>query len=310
MASEPSIEDLDGAFERLFENGAPRDLPTDLGEFLNSSFDSKTVDELLISSVEGKQSLASIFQSNTYHGRPRNKFSSQELKSSFELFPSFGSGSNVPGVLSSAPSLIDSSSSSSLAPQVPSSKELQVITLSMSHFITLNDTVLFPFYLKLSTLKWLDWPYNNGNPFSVKITTDNCAELGVPTYFDIIKKPMDLSRIYDRIDKAKRGQKPYERAEDFLQDCYLICQNAKLFNFPVSTSSKSPTITQLPNNEYLFPDPMMFDQALLKKYPVYKMAFEFEAIIKEFEPNLLSSWNEAMKNMKLAYYMELKQQMK
>ncbi|KAJ2513750.1 hypothetical protein GGH20_005104, partial [Coemansia sp. RSA 1937] len=53
--------------------------------------------------------------------------------------------------------------------------------------------------------------------------------LGVPTYFDIVKNPMDLSTIQKRL--AKRA---YKCVADFVADIQLIIDDCFLFNLPGS----------------------------------------------------------------------------
>ena len=47
----------------------------------------------------------------------------------------------------------------------------------------------------------------------------------VPDYYDIIKKPMDLSTMMSNIDLHK-----YNTASAFLDDIFLICSNALEYN--------------------------------------------------------------------------------
>ncbi|KAJ1950970.1 hypothetical protein EC988_004193 [Linderina pennispora] len=49
----------------------------------------------------------------------------------------------------------------------------------------------------------------------------------VPTYFDIIKKPMDLGTIRKKLDRQK-----YRTAEEFRDDVQLVLHNCFLFNVP------------------------------------------------------------------------------
>ncbi|KAI8323666.1 Bromodomain-containing protein [Martensiomyces pterosporus] len=51
--------------------------------------------------------------------------------------------------------------------------------------------------------------------------------LGVPTYFDIVKNPMDLSTIQKRL-----GKKTYKTVADFICDIRLIIDDCFLFNLP------------------------------------------------------------------------------
>jgi hypothetical protein len=46
---------------------------------------------------------------------------------------------------------------------------------------------------KLKNKKSKTW--KNQNPLDMEITPENCAELGIPNYFDVIKRPMTLVTI-------------------------------------------------------------------------------------------------------------------
>ncbi|KAJ2715393.1 hypothetical protein H4R19_001228, partial [Coemansia spiralis] len=70
-----------------------------------------------------------------------------------------------------------------------------------------------------------------------RLKRDDCAwpflqpvdpvALGVPTYFDIVKNPMDLSTI-----QKKLGKKAYPAVADFVADIQLIVDDCFLFNAP------------------------------------------------------------------------------
>mmetsp|Transcript_21885 Transcript_21885/g.70458 ORF Transcript_21885/g.70458 Transcript_21885/m.70458 type:complete len:1167 (-) Transcript_21885:418-3918(-) len=51
------------------------------------------------------------------------------------------------------------------------------------------------------------------------------VKLGVPTYFDVVRRPMDLATIRRRLDRFE-----YERFADVVEDCKLMFDNAILFN--------------------------------------------------------------------------------
>ncbi|KAJ1851286.1 hypothetical protein LPJ73_003083, partial [Coemansia sp. RSA 2703] len=51
--------------------------------------------------------------------------------------------------------------------------------------------------------------------------------LGIPTYFDIVRNPMDLSTV-----QKKLAKKSYFSAADFVADLLLIFDNCFLFNPP------------------------------------------------------------------------------
>ncbi|KAJ2156501.1 hypothetical protein GGF46_005146 [Coemansia sp. RSA 552] len=62
------------------------------------------------------------------------------------------------------------------------------------------------------------WPF---------LTPVDPVALGVPTYFDIVKNPMDLSTVLKKLAK-----KAYPYAADFVADLQLIVDDCFLFNFP------------------------------------------------------------------------------
>ncbi|CAI6265351.1 unnamed protein product [Periconia digitata] len=59
------------------------------------------------------------------------------------------------------------------------------------------------------------------------------AALNIPTYYDIVKKPMDLTKIENKLKEAK-----YPKVVDFMEDLDQIITNSELFN------SSSHPITQ------------------------------------------------------------------
>eukprot|EP00941_MAST-03F_sp_MAST-3F-sp1_P001145 g1145.t1 len=81
----------------------------------------------------------------------------------------------------------------------------------------------------LSTLKAMVGPSwaNQSNPFCVKVTPQNCAELGVPDYFKECPKAMDLTTMTELLQSGH-----YDTAEKFESDLNLIVRNAYKFNRP------------------------------------------------------------------------------
>ena len=51
--------------------------------------------------------------------------------------------------------------------------------------------------------------------------------LGIPTYFDIIKDPMDLGTINSKLERGR-----YASPEEFEADVRLVLHNCFLFNHP------------------------------------------------------------------------------
>eukprot|EP00957_Ditylum_brightwellii_P070714 5374707-Ditylum_brightwellii.AAC.1 len=63
------------------------------------------------------------------------------------------------------------------------------------------------------------------NPFRIVIDKSNCAGMGVPDYCDVIKKPMNLTYIQEKVDAKK-----YETLQEFFGDVELTVSNALLYN--------------------------------------------------------------------------------
>lgn len=73
----------------------------------------------------------------------------------------------------------------------------------------------------------MDFPLLGGiNPFRMVIDKDNCAAMGVPTYCDIIEKPMNLTYV-----QTKVNNRSYETLQEFLEEIDLIAKNAIKFNY-------------------------------------------------------------------------------
>jgi len=81
---------------------------------------------------------------------------------------------------------------------------------------------LMPFFQKLWDMEFANLA--NTNPFRLAIEKSNCVQMGAPDYFDIIKKPMNLTWIQQRL---KRGQ--YE-LKGFFDDVELMLQNCLDYN--------------------------------------------------------------------------------
>ena len=70
--------------------------------------------------------------------------------------------------------------------------------------------------------KLMDHPRNRRGMFNVPVDP---VALGIPTYTLVIKNPMDLGQIKERIDQAE-----YTSAQDFAADVRLVFENAMKFN--------------------------------------------------------------------------------
>ena len=65
----------------------------------------------------------------------------------------------------------------------------------------------------------------NINPFRMVIDASTCADMGVPDYCSVIKRPMNLTFV-----QTKVNNKSYETLQEFLEDVDLIAKNALQYN--------------------------------------------------------------------------------
>jgi len=63
------------------------------------------------------------------------------------------------------------------------------------------------------------------NPFRIVYNASNCAAMGVPDYTEIVKQPMNLTYIREKVQKKK-----YETLQAFFADVDLMISNALLYN--------------------------------------------------------------------------------
>jgi hypothetical protein len=75
-------------------------------------------------------------------------------------------------------------------------------------------------------LWFMEFPnIGNTNPFRIVIDKTNCAAMGVADYCDIVKEPMNLTWIQQKLKNAE-----YETVPAFFHDVELVIQNALLYN--------------------------------------------------------------------------------
>mmetsp|Transcript_8466 Transcript_8466/g.15963 ORF Transcript_8466/g.15963 Transcript_8466/m.15963 type:complete len:406 (-) Transcript_8466:106-1323(-) len=67
--------------------------------------------------------------------------------------------------------------------------------------------------------------FDGTNPFRLVITKENCDFMGAPGYCDVVKKPMNLTWVREKVTNFK-----YETLQEFFQDIELIVSNALLYN--------------------------------------------------------------------------------
>ncbi len=66
------------------------------------------------------------------------------------------------------------------------------------------------------------WKEPEAAPFHYPVNPD---ELGLPDYFNVVKRPMDLSTIRARLDEGQ-----YANPQEFVDDMWLMFNNAWLYN--------------------------------------------------------------------------------
>ena len=168
----------------------------------------------------------------------------------------------------------------------------------------MNEQVLRPAWQRLRGLKWADWAFNEGNPFVVKITKNNATQLGVPTYFTVISKPMDLTRMDEKLKRKLSDKSIFEGAppacytsvEDFINDAQQIVLNAKTFNCPPALAAS------VRGGD--FPHPSTLPAAYVPKGSVYAMAFDFEAVLQHLTPAVVEQWKSAERQYKMELWAE------
>jgi Bromodomain len=80
-----------------------------------------------------------------------------------------------------------------------------------------------PLYKKLWDMEFAN--LGNTNPFRIVIDRSNHVTMGVPDYFDVIDKPMNLTYIMNKVESAE-----YDTLQAFFADINLMVNNALLYN--------------------------------------------------------------------------------
>jgi E1A/CREB-binding protein len=117
-------------------------------------------------------------------------------------------------------------------------------------FIGANKKAAIKFpseYLKAKLLPTLDrvWKETEASPFHYPV---NPEELGLPDYFNVVKKPMDLSTIKTKLDEGK-----YINPMEYVDDMWLMFNNAWLYNKKTSKVYKYCTkLAEVKNLIYMF----------------------------------------------------------
>jgi hypothetical protein len=277
--------------------------------------------------AEGHAPLTSIMDVAP-RGQPRLPFKEEQLATGFEIFPS----RLTVGPVRSAPDIYDQLASVATLRAAPPQAPLPAVAVAVADLVTsdivpvasatkpaisediissmelnhrqleeLNRTILKPTWKKLYDLRWEEWAHNEGNPFRVKITKSNAMALGVPNYFSVITRAMDLTRVGEKLDTTisdkliseGKEAKCYRSVDEFLTDLRQIYLNAKRFNMPHSIPMGSE-----------YPHPSKLPPGSLPKGSVYAMAFDFEHVFGLLEAPTAAAWRSAERTMKIANYEE------
>lgn len=307
-------ERLGPAYSRAFDSatGLPRDVPSSAVRLLAAAGAPPAVVAAAACGHSPLAALISP-GAPPYRGQPRLPLSAAQLAAGFECFPpplsagvsvaarpaavtpvaastlsvqastagASAMGSAPPlAPLPAAPGAEAAAAARGLAlapifpPPVYDDARLAVVELLEEHVEMLNREVLLPALRQLRALSWPAWPRDGGNPFVFKFSRNNAARAGVPTYFDVVSIPMDLTRMAERV--AAPAANAYPSAEAFLGDALQIALNAKLFNRPASAPAGV-----LPHPAALAPE---------QRPAVYVMAWELQAEVMRIAPALVSAW--------------------
>jgi hypothetical protein len=76
----------------------------------------------------------------------------------------------------------------------------------------------------------MEFPHLGGtNPFRIVIDPDNCAAMGAPDYFAVVRTPMNLTRIQEKVESME-----YAELSSFFADVDLVIDNCLLYNSDAS----------------------------------------------------------------------------
>ena len=277
---------LAAAATRIFdEDGQPLDLSESHIQLLRGAISDGALREVMLGAAEHHSSIA-VAAGASLHDRPRTRFTATQLARSFELFIDASSSS--------------SSSTSSLGVAnrgggVPDDLVLDAQTLQ-EHERAANTEALLPVLQSLIAMSWPSWPYNNGNPFVLKLTLANARKNGVPNYFEVVKEPMDLTRMREKIDRCS-----YASPVEFLSDATLIVANAKLYNCPETWRKTAPAY---------FPPPAEVAAtrpAEAAAAPVYAAAWDLGARLDAIRPAVLRAWDDTMRRKRAEVLLAVQQ---
>lgn len=106
-------------------------------------------------------------------------------------------------------------------------QEERELALSQQRRMETPQQALYHVYQPMFQVLWdMEYPNLNGtNPFRIVIDAKNCEAMGVPDYCDIIKKPMNLTYIQEKVNN-----KNYVTLQEFFEDIELLIANALLYN--------------------------------------------------------------------------------
>jgi len=116
-----------------------------------------------------------------------------------------------------------------LAKQKEREKELKKEEEEMrkARMMETSEEALYRLYEPIFRALW-DMEFSNlhnTNPFRMIINVNNCAGMGCPDYCDVIKNPMNLTYIKEKVNAKK-----YETLQEFFEDVKLLINNALIYN--------------------------------------------------------------------------------
>ncbi len=104
-------------------------------------------------------------------------------------------------------------------------KREREVALRRARKMETPQQALHRLYEPIFTSLW-DMEFWDGlNPFRIVIDKTNCADMGAPDYCEVIKKPMNLTYIREKVEK-----KSYTTLQAFFGDVELLINNALLYN--------------------------------------------------------------------------------
>jgi hypothetical protein len=105
-------------------------------------------------------------------------------------------------------------------------KEEELLTRKKSPVETPQQAlhkIIEPVFKKLWDMEFVN--LGGTNPFRIVIDRDNCASIGAPDYFDVIRIPMNLTYIQQKVSRMQ-----YDTMQGLFADVDLMIENAISYN--------------------------------------------------------------------------------